>query len=1123
MNGLSSILLSCQKFGGKSSNEWINEGVGRINGFTNKAVSGATRSLFGGSTTYSFEGQDVSYAVGGLFCKEKCKEKLDKKISEKTKKELGEKAAGSLIQSSVPVIDSKTIEAIRAGADASVKATEKANADLNKRETCTDAMAKFVIRKALDRATTAALTYINTGMGGAPYYVTDPSTYFQNMYHDILNRNINQSNIFGNNDSIYGNTTNLINSQVDQLIVGQLTGKTPNFVRNPANISGRVSTLNTFLDGAFNGGMGQYLNKIDNINRDFSTQRSYAEQELLQGRGFFSQKKCVKYATQFDVDGERICTQYEVVTPGSVIANQADEITTSQIKQLETANKISDVMANIMDSFLNDWLNNSLRRTGNDPSARVVNYPSPYANTGNLSYSSAGYGGGAVGIETGQYANGADVGSDFNISHTTVLADIMTTQNNFLYRALDSINANKKLVAQTGALDYCLPGPNPSWVTYASDSNDILNQAISSGEGFQAKPDFKNETFTTDRYGFNDPVTESAIPYKPQIFKISPANAPLVQSKQVGSGSGILDFACGLGSSIANVFGGNTSCDRSESWTEANPTPSNQVSDAFNQWFVSLGTELINRFGTPSLISSFIIADTANSEPFREPFIRGQVRAMVNQADMLVSYNQQLQENIDSYDATVSEAQNTIKQMQDVYNQTLGIVRVARARHIATQAAQGVVVNQQCLDYKYAINKNVAGSPQKETDADTDPTVIQSQLAQYDFYQKLCNTTSGAFSTNCIPPIVKPVAKVPFIASSNAPSCLEDLSITKKQIPKLENKIIALKPLEPGNYRIDVKRQIISDYYRADQTEKISDGGGIPNSFRKNPSFNLVSPGVLSLSALARYADAVTIARSPNSCTFGTCVSSTKPVYAFNPKSLPAAVAKGGLEMNWLENVSSRALLPLPVQSGYMPWAPTTGAFGYQTEGLHGSVGGMAYNKFTWLSQLWDGSGGSVPARDVQPGSDPNVVIYREDIAGGAIDPIVDTGIAGIYKTYRACHVYTYDRSRFADKRKTSIELSQNICNHSMELYVPKKIQYTVTIIDKATNQRISITTVSMPFEPFYGQDVPADYTEQGYGDLIKTGTLVRNVSGGMFLAEVHDMRGGYAKPQTTSLALCQN
>ena len=105
MNGLSSILLSCQKYGGKSSNEWITEGVGRIGAFTNKAVTGATRGIFGGTKTYSLEGQDVSYAVGGLFCGEKCKGKINEKIAKESERKLGEKAAGSLIQkfSSSPI------------------------------------------------------------------------------------------------------------------------------------------------------------------------------------------------------------------------------------------------------------------------------------------------------------------------------------------------------------------------------------------------------------------------------------------------------------------------------------------------------------------------------------------------------------------------------------------------------------------------------------------------------------------------------------------------------------------------------------------------------------------------------------------------------------------------------------------------------------------------------------------------------------------------------------------------------------------------------------------------------------------------------------------------------------
>ncbi len=1139
MNGLSSILLSCQKYGGKSSDEWITEGVGRISGFTNKAVIGATRGIFGGTKLNGTGSGSYYSAVGGLFCGEKCKNNLVNKAIEKNEKMLQKLGAGSLIKNEVPVTDSKTVTAIKEGAKANVDATNKANADESKRETCTDAMAKFVIRKALDRATKAALTYINTGMGGAPYYVTDPSTYFENMYHDILNKNIRQSNIFGDNDGPYSNTKNLINNQVDQVIIGQVTGKTPNFVRNPAAVASNT-TLGGFLDNAFNGGMGQYLNKIDNINRDFSEQKEYAQQELLQGRGFFSQKKCVEYApVATGVDGERVCIRFEVITPGSVIASQADEITTSQLKQLETANKISDVMASIMDSFLNDWLNNGLRRTGNDPSATVTQYPSPYANSASLLYSTTGYNGGGVsGVQAGQYANGANIGSDFNISHTTVLADIMTTQNNFLYRALDSINANKKLVAQTGALDYCVPGPNPSWVTFASNSNDLLAQAVSNGEGFQAKPDFKNETFTTDRYGFNDPVTDSVVAYKPQIFKISPAHAPLVQSKQAGTGSGILDFACGLGSSIANIFGGNTSCDHTESWTEPDPTPSNEVADAFNQWFVSYANELMSWFTTSNLIGRFSVVDTQNSTPF----IRGQVRAMVNQSDTLVPYSQQLQENIDAYDQTVNQAQDTINQMQDIYTQVLSIVKTARARHIATQAAQGVVVNQQCLDQNFAINKNTAGDAQKESDADTDPTVIRSQFAQYDFYQKLCNTAAGVFDTTCIPPVVKPVAKIPFTAvvGSDTPNCLDDIKKDYIDAGKLKSKAsISLVPLvkvAPGDYRVKVERKVYADYYRSEQAYKIKDGGGAEWGVYKDPQLNLIDSSVLAKSTRPIYGDAVVAAN----------------MYVFQGSNNPAAVYQSSISdiTHKLYNPTTTPLKNLAgaINIPWLPSAPATGLFISNPPRVGTDYLLSLKTIPMWLSAVSEARPGDANFAHLIPktinsvqGPDP-LTNNTQEYTTTTIGPISDT-IDSLFKTERQCRSYSHDKSRFCSTCKTDITESDRICSRSIENYIPKKVQYVITITDNKTKERLSVATVVVPFEGFYTEKIPTyenlsklpyghndlKLEDPGYYREILPGEFIRNINGGSTLVEKFATAGITAignleqVKQTTSIGLCQN
>ena len=1248
VTGMTGALLNCQVAGGKSSDDWITQGVGSVTAFANKTASNVGTSLFGG---VNYSGGTPS-AVGGLFCGTSCKNKLEANAWKKltNEKDASVKATGSTIQQPVIVSETNIVDAVNNGTKSIVDTQKIIGANEDKRATCTDALAKYTLRKSLAKMSSIVLGYINTGMAGSPFYVTDQSSYFQNMYHSILYKYVRPANLtVSGNDTVLNNA---VNQQVNNLITSEITGKTPHFLSNLSNTGfGKTynKDANNIMTGGWNGwlnstynqgsAMGQYLSTIDYINRDYSDQKNNAVNELNQGHGYFSQKVCTKTSSQTDENGQRVCTQFRVVTPGDAIANQANAITTTQIHQLETANKISDVIAGIVDAKLNDWLNKGLAHYGegsqdypyNPPTTPNKWSPSPFSN----SLPTATDGVNTISAEI-SYANGADVGSDFDISHTTQLAKILKTQYDYINKASDSINANKKMVANLGALDYCLPGPNPSWSVYAGDSNDNFNKALSSGSGYQGPggnpPVYTNESFATDRYGFQDPVTNSVIPYRNQIFNIYPIHPPYQYQVQEPNNSGFLDIACNIGSSLLNsgaltsavgsLAGGyvggstgssvggilgsagqfNTSCSHTVTKTEASPTPGSDVADAFEQWFSSYVNEINTRYSVDTLMDQYILTDPNKNDSI--PFIRGQVRDMYNESFNLIEYNNQLQSNADAYSTEIDKAQSTANEMQDIYNQVLAIVKVARARHIATQAAQGIVINQSCLDQNYAINLSTTGTAAQESDADSDSTVIQSQFAQYDFYQNLCNTAGGIANATCTPPTVKPVSKIGFIAKSNAVSCLSGQSALVNGIK--QNTTVTLSPIKTvaaGNYHVHVDRQVYSDYYRADQIEKLANYGGFPNATYKDPEIKLVGSVVAAKATSPRYADALFKSGtdidsvfksnifdilsqlvnpgSPVALSFLKNVGVTKYVSTpWIPDARPTDVQTSVDSITNVPGLTCGDINSPTYDPNCIPQACTT-TFGYNVDPNSGSYtllnndpsctpscdpntsrscGNQVSTSsgLTWLSDLNDGWGfntfpsGQGHSTIDSGGGDPNTIgLYDGDVT--TIPTITDSassikshGINSLFNTDRRCHGYSYDASRF-NNNKTNIGESDNTCNHSIEEYIPRRVVYVITIsdnndIDKITGKprRISINTVSVPFEGFYATNVtpptssllgtsfspPHDSSVYQFPDpgpyaQIQAGTLLRNYGGGGVIKEMLDTKLTLNSLQKSSVALC--
>lgn len=98
----------------------------------------------------------------------------------------------------------------------------------------------------------------------------------------------------------------------------------------------------------------------DSINQKTQVQRD----ELNQNSGFLSQKKCVEYYPSTSSGtiapgggtyntGQGACKRWQVLTPGSIIAQQLFAVVTSPIRQLELADGVNETLSGVFNKLVN--------------------------------------------------------------------------------------------------------------------------------------------------------------------------------------------------------------------------------------------------------------------------------------------------------------------------------------------------------------------------------------------------------------------------------------------------------------------------------------------------------------------------------------------------------------------------------------------------------------------------------------------------------------------------------------------------------------------------------------------------------------------------------------------------
>jgi hypothetical protein len=597
-----------------------------------------------------------------------------------------------------------------AGSDSNSVATsdEKAQNQLKaqtKISQCLDGVAYAVAKNTLAQVTNKTLNWVNTGLNGNPLYVQNTSSYLNSIKNQQLNSFLGTVQT---TDPIFGNA---LRSAIRQQATGKSDGLL-NVALDTPQAQGYNSFMHDFTSGGWNAllnpsynPIGAFFNATDTLTSNINTSQQTASSEIQRGNGFLDMKHCVETAPLPEgvnaADAAKIgltvnpeCTKWVTDTPGSIIANQVATITTSPTRQLEYANKINEVLGSFFDSFVNSLLQKGLRGSG--PANEKLNFglnaggdntvidtSKGITNEASLAYQSSASGG----FNTG----------DFDISRPQQLHAVIQTQKDFLNRTLDAQIALDRIIPAIGALDYCIPGPNPDFQNGIQSNWQTFMSSIQ-----QANP---KDQSTVEKLVGDLPIVGSLIGGIVGLFTGAGSPPALWSANTVLS-----DKVTGSNLQINRTFYAprGHSDDLKTSDLTGTLSGAYQTLMDQNNYYNTKGSS----FDGSHVGAAFKQAAAGDPDP---AYVDGFLQDSYVVTASIIGYNKSAGAIDQQYNQNTTDTQNDIKQLEDIRKKVNTIVATAKARYIAERAAAGDPVNLQCINDAYKIdNSPITGVPQQE-------------------------------------------------------------------------------------------------------------------------------------------------------------------------------------------------------------------------------------------------------------------------------------------------------------------------------------------------------------------------------------------------------------------------
>jgi hypothetical protein len=584
---------------------------------------------------------------------------------------------------------------------------------------CLDGVAYAVAKNTLAQVTNKTLNWVNTGLNGNPLYVQNTTSYLNSIKSQQL------SSFLGtvqNTDPIFGNA---LRSAIRQQVSGQSDGLLTVPLNTP-QAQNYNSFMNDFTSGGWNAllnpsynPIGAFFNATDTLTSQIATSQQSATNEIQRGNGFLDMKHCVETAPLpvgvNTADAARIgltanpeCTKWVTDTPGSIIANQVATITTSPTRQLEYANKINEVLGSFFDSFVNSLLSKGLRGSG--PNEKINFGLHAGGNNAVLDTTGGASSPSALGYQS---VTGGVTTGDFDISRPQQLHAILQTQYNFLNRTQDAQIALARVIPAVGALDYCIPGPNPGWQTGTDGNWQTFLGSIQ-----QANP---KDPSTVEKIVGSLPVVGGFIDSLVGLFTGS-GSAPALWSA-----NGILaDKVTGSNVQLTRTFyapDGHNDGTHTPDLVNSLNTAYQTLLSQYNYYVPKNNTYVGSNVG-----NAFEQAATGDPDP---SYVDGFLQDAYTTTASVVGYNQASTTIDQQYSQNIADTQNDIKQLEAIRKQVNAIVATAKARYITQRATAGDPVNMQCINQAYQIDSSPITSVARQEPSGTALSNEEDAMVQH--------------------------------------------------------------------------------------------------------------------------------------------------------------------------------------------------------------------------------------------------------------------------------------------------------------------------------------------------------------------------------------------------------
>jgi hypothetical protein len=323
-------------------------------------------------------------------------------------------------------------------------------------------------------------------------------------------------------------------------------------------------------------------------------------------------------------------------------------------------------------------------------------------------------GGGGSGYQVG--GSGYDV-QDFDISRPQQLRAIVQAQYDFVNRSKDTKIVIASIVPTLGALDYCIPGPNPTW-------SEGLNNNFQNFIGSLSTP-VKDENGVVKLLG-NIPFTGGLLSSITSLFDNDKALEYIL--------AGVPNLFDKVSDDSINI-----SAWMYQHWTGdyARPirksTDGNRIRGLINDGYNSVISKYQSYFTLKNTIDLFKAAAPGNLD------VEPKIKNAFKETALISTYSRNLSPLDAQYQDSITEAEDAVAELENIRIEAQDIVRTAKARYIAERAAAGNPVVMSCIDSAYIVKpKPDAIVPVARLESDIPDSKIQtSKDASNYFYSSL--------------------------------------------------------------------------------------------------------------------------------------------------------------------------------------------------------------------------------------------------------------------------------------------------------------------------------------------------------------------------------------------------